>query len=44
MTADEFLAWAEAYDGDERLELIGGHIVPKYAAMPRRRESIIISM
>ncbi len=33
MTADEFLAWAEAYDGDEKLELIDGLIVPKYTAM-----------
>ncbi len=33
MTADEFLAWAEAYDGDEKLELIDGLIAPKYTAM-----------
>ncbi len=33
MTADEFLAWAEAYEGDEKLELIDGLIVPKYTAI-----------
>ena len=33
MTADEFLAWAEAYQGEEKLELIDGRIVPKYTAM-----------
>jgi hypothetical protein len=29
MTADEFLAWAAAYVGEEKLELIDGRIVPK---------------
>ena len=33
MTADEFLAWAAAYEGEEKLELIDGRIVPKYTAM-----------
>ncbi len=33
MTADEFLAWAEAYEGEEKLELIDGRIAPKYTAM-----------
>ncbi|MFY9641489.1 MAG: Uma2 family endonuclease [Rhodomicrobium sp.] len=33
MTADEFLAWAETYEGEEKLELIDGRIVPKYTAM-----------
>jgi Uma2 family endonuclease len=33
MTAEEFLAWAETYEGEEKLELIDGHIVPKYTAM-----------
>jgi Uma2 family endonuclease len=33
MTADEFSAWAAAYEGEEKLELIDGRIVPKYTAV-----------
>lgn len=33
MTSDEFLAWAAAYEGEEKLELIDGCIVPKHTAM-----------
>ncbi len=32
MTSDEFLAWAATYEGDEKLELIDGRVVPKYTA------------